>query len=121
MRAVIRRFEGVGREEPGTYISPSPDDDAFLLRMLVGPADGPGEESFDVLVCTAAWLAGTVAREGPQIGRHQLVVEKLDLEQAEQFLRRQIERLDASTWEGLAERIGRLGYWEFEDYQPYDE
>ena len=119
MRAVIKSFEGLGREEPETYLSPDPSDDSFWLRMLVGAADSPGKESFDVLVCTPAWLARTVAEEGPQIGRHRLIVQSLDLGKVEEFLRRQIERLEAPTWDELAAKIARLGYWEFEDYQPY--
>lgn len=66
--------------------------------MLVGPHDSPGDESFDVLVCTPAWLFRAVA----QIGRVRLVVEKLAIDIAEAFLRRQIERLEAPIWEGLA-------------------
>lgn len=88
--------------------------------MLVGPVDGPGEESFDVLVCTPAWLARIASEEGPQIGRHRLILEYLDLRIAEAFLRRQVERLEAPTWNELAAKLSRLGYWEFEDYQPYE-
>jgi hypothetical protein len=117
VRAVIKGFEGLGSEEPETYLSPDPRDDAFALRMLVGPPDGPGEESFDVVVCTPAWLTRVVSEEGPQIGRHRLIVESLDLQAAETFLRRQVERLEAPTWAELAAKIGRLGHWEFEDYQ----
>lgn len=119
MRAVVRGFEGLGREEPSTYLSPDPSDDAFWLRMLVGAADSAGKESFDVLVCTPAWLANTVAKEGPQIGRHRLIVESLDLRVAEEFLRLQVERIEAPTWDDLAAKIARLGYWEFEDYQQH--
>lgn len=99
-------------------MSPDPQDDAFSLRMLVGPADGPGEESFDVLVCTPAWLARTVAEQGPIVGRHRLIVDHLDLQAAERFLSAQVERLDGATWPELAAKVARLGYWEFEDYTP---
>ena len=120
MRAEIKSFEGLGQEEPETYLSPDPHDDSFWLRMLVGPANEPGEESFDVLVCTPSWLARIVSEEGPQIGRHRLILEHLDLRMAEAFLRRQVERLEAPAWEDLAVKISRLGYWEFEDYRPYE-
>ena len=116
---MIKGFEGLGRDEPETYVSPDPLDDSFWLRMIVGPPDGPGEESFDVLVCTPDWLARVVSKEGPQIGRHRLILERLDLRESEAFLRRQVERLEASTWEELAAKISRLGYWEFEDYLAY--
>lgn len=118
MRAAIKGFEGPDGDEPESYVSPDPLDDSFWLRMLVGPQDGPGEESFDVLVCTPAWLARTVAKDGSQIGRHRLVVEMLAVDTAEAFLRRQVARLEAPTWDELAVKIARLGYWEFEDYRP---
>lgn len=76
------------------------------------------EESFDVLVCTPTWLARVVATEGPQVGRHRLIVEKLNLHEAKLFLLRQVERLEAPTWPELAAKLSRLGYWEFEDYRP---
>lgn len=117
---MVKGFEGPDGEEPGRYVSPDPLDDSLWLRMLVGPSDGPGEESFDVLVCTPTWLARTVAEHGPQVGRHRLVVGTLDLPAAETFLRRQIERLEAATWNELAAKVARLGYWEFEDYRPFD-
>jgi hypothetical protein len=67
VRAVIKSFEGLDRDEPGSYVSPDPLDDSFWLRMLVGPPDRPGGESFDVLVCTPAWLRRVVSKEGPQV------------------------------------------------------
>ncbi len=66
---MIKSFEGLGSDEPESDQSPDPLDGSFWLRMLVGPQDGPGEEAFDVLVRAPAWLARTVAEEGPQIGR----------------------------------------------------
>jgi hypothetical protein len=117
-RAVIKSFEGMGREEPDGYVSPDPENDAFTLRMLVGSADTPGMESFDVLVCTPGWLAKEVREHGPQVGRHMLILETLDLAQAQTFLRRRVEQLMAPAWSEIAEKIARLGYWEFEDYQP---
>jgi hypothetical protein len=74
VRPATKGFEGISGEEPETYMSADPDKDAFLLRMLVGPDDGPGEESFDVLVCTPGWLVRAVSDERPQIGRRRLIV-----------------------------------------------
>jgi hypothetical protein len=25
-----------------------------------------------------------------------------------------------NSWREVAEKVGRLGYWEFEDYKPYE-
>lgn len=117
--AGIKRFEGMDGDDPATYVSPTPETDAYHLRMIVGPHDSPGEEFFDVLVCTPLWLASEIDKHGPQIGRHHLVVGHLDMPKAIAFLRERIEhRTSASTWHELAEKIGRIGLWEFEDYRP---
>lgn len=118
-RAVIKNFEGMGYVDPCDYVSSDPENDAFTLRMLVGSADSPGMELFDVLVCTPGWLVGEISQNGPQIGRHMLILELLellDLQRAQDFLRRRVEQLMAPTRSELAEKVARLGYWEFEDH-----
>lgn len=101
-----------------TYVPEDPANDGIWVRLIVGPADGPGEESFDVLVCTPLWLSDAIALGGPQIGRHHLIVEPFDLALAGRFLRSRFTAAEAPDWPTLGEKLGRLGYWEFEDYQP---
>ncbi len=117
MRAALRdTYRLDDGAEIDSYASPDPTNDGVRVRLMVGPADGPGEESFDVLVCTTAWLKTVIDVDGPQIGRHLLLVGTLDLTAAVAFLREHIESLEAPDWKGLAEQIARVGYWEFEDY-----
>ena len=84
---------------------------------MVGPADGPGEESFDVLVCTPRWVERLVQEKGPLIGRHYLIVNQLDIPESVRFLAKQVQSLEAKDWSSLAEKLARIGQWEFEDYQ----
>ncbi|WP_456786054.1 immunity 8 family protein [Cellulomonas sp. P5_C5] len=117
MRAALRETysldDGV---EIDTYVPRDPTNDGVRVRLMVGPADGDGEESFDVLVCTPAWLQEIVDEHGPQLGRHLLLVGTLDLPAAVSFLRDHVEALEAPDWRGLAEKLARVGNWEFEDY-----
>lgn len=117
MKAALRSLSSADIDVE-TYVPDDPATDGVWIRLIVGPADGPGDESFDVLVCTPNWLRNVVAEEGPQIGRHRLIVDPFDLTVARDFLRRQVESVEAPDWPTLAEKLGRLGYWEFEDYQP---
>ena len=95
-----------------------PADDGLALTMYVGPEDGPGHESFDLVVCTPRWLERVVRdQDGPLVGRHYLIVEAMDLERVLAFLREQVETAQAPTWSELASIVGRLGRWEFEDYR----
>jgi hypothetical protein len=119
MMAQIKHLEGIDGDDPAEYQSSNPDRDAYTLRMIVGPLDAAGEESFDVTVCTPLWLADEVDRHGPQLGRHFLIVAQLNLPKAISFLRERIEhRLSGDNWTDLASKIARIGYWEFEDYRP---
>ena len=100
-----------------TYVPDRPEDDGLWIRLMVGPADSPGDESFDVLVCTPLWLRRRIGENGPQIGRHRLIVDPMNLQKATDYLRGQVEALQAPNWRALAEKIARLGHWEFEDYR----
>jgi hypothetical protein len=87
------------------------------VRALAGPDGGPGEESFDLIVCTPTWLAGEVSRNGPIVGRHHLIVDRWDHEQVRGTLVCLFSREEADDWPELGLRLSRLGSWEFEDYQ----
>jgi hypothetical protein len=88
--------------------------------MFVGRSDGPGEETFDVVVCTPHWLGGLLDQQGDQftLGRHYLFVTAFDGPRLIAFLKGFVESVDEPTWKEVAEKIGRLGRWEFEDYRP---
>jgi hypothetical protein len=87
---------------------------SVLVQLIVGPADGPGEESFDLLLCSPAWLE---EQEGPVIGWHHLIVRDYNYDHFERFVVRYLERCSADDWTGVACKVGRLGRWEFEDYR----
>ncbi|MGI5490978.1 Imm8 family immunity protein [Microtetraspora malaysiensis] len=114
MRARVADFRwvdlGVGR---------SIDDAAHaceLLEVYVGPRDQPGEEQFQLTVCTPAALAEQLQRHPFLIGRHWLFVAELHPDKVIEWLSDRIAALEAPTWVELAEKIGRIGEWEFEDF-----
>jgi hypothetical protein len=117
MKATIRSLHSPD-VDLDQFLPDDPEDVGVLIQVLVGPADGPGEESFDVMLCTPNWLKSWIRSHGPTIGRHHLIVERYDLEQIRQYLSSVIEAEHGNTWQELASRISRIGKWEFEDYQP---
>lgn len=54
MRAAVRHI--MFDPEPRT-LPREAEHLAFDVRLILGPADGPGEESFDLTVCSPEWLA----------------------------------------------------------------
>jgi hypothetical protein len=99
------------------YLPEEPADVGILVQALVGPKGAPGEESFDVVVCTPRWLSRYVREHGPLAGRHYLVVDRWDQDMVLGWLTEAIEAEEAPNWPALGARLGRIGKWEFEDYQ----
>ena len=118
VRAKIKRLHSPDVPNVETYVPEDPRDFGFLLQIMVGPGGGEGEESFDVVVCSARWISHHLGPEGILVGRHYLVVDSYDYPRLEGFLRRYVDQCSGSTWEEVAFRLGRLGKWEFEDYKP---
>lgn len=116
MRAEVRYFHSPDCDLE-QFVPEDPADVGVLVQILVGPADGPGEESFDVLVLTPRRSSRWVEQKGPLLGRHHLFVNEFDWPVIKKFLTSAVEREVAPSWPELGERIGRIGKWEFEDYR----
>jgi hypothetical protein len=43
---------------------------------MLGPRDGEGEESFDIVVCTPKWLAEKYGPADALVGLHKLIVDR---------------------------------------------
>jgi hypothetical protein len=67
------------------------------VRAIVGPADGPGEESFDFILCTPEWF-GANMKDDIAIGRHYLFVKEFSYTRLEKFVRDYCTRCDADSW-----------------------
>ena len=105
--------------EPST-LPPDAEEFCFLARVYAGPADGPGEESFDVTVCSPEWLAARCRDGGFFDARHHLVVdvERFDQGALVAWLGKRVQAVSGDNWKQVGEKLGRLGFWEFEDYRP---
>jgi hypothetical protein len=89
----------------------------IAIRAEVGPWGGEGTETFDINVCTSKWIEGKVKNQGFVVGRHYLVVESYDAVQIKSIITKLIQRYQANTWQEVAEKVSRIGHWEFEDYR----
>ena len=88
------------------------------VRLYVGPSGGPGEESFDIFVCTPDWLEQEVAERGHRWGRSMLVVAQFDLVEVEKIVKARVATIDGADWSEVARRLALLADWEFQDYRP---
>ena len=86
-----------------------------LIQAMFGPKNAEGEESFDLIVCNQLWVEEQRV-QGEDPDPHQLVVERFDVRQIEEYLRKAASDSSGADWEEVAAKLGRFGKWEFEDY-----
>ncbi len=118
MRAILKRLDL--DPDPST-LTGDPAEFALIAHMIVGPSGTPGGESLDVTVCSPQWLAKKCDEVGGIYNaRHHLVVnlENFEVRTLRAWLAARVQEVEAESWSEIGERLGRLGYWEFEDYRP---
>jgi len=93
-----------------------PDDEAFFLtvRVDIGPADGPGAETFDFDVCSIAWLRRELQDDEAVSGRFRLIMEEFSLPVVEQFVRDRVAQASGADWSEVAGKLAGWFRWEFE-------
>lgn len=121
MKPEIKRLHSPDIDDLVTYQPQGTDAFSFLLQIIAGPEGQDGEESFDVVVCSPAWLVQNIGNDEIVIGRHHLIMANYDYEQLVKFIRDQCAKCSGRDWEEVANKLGRLGQWEFEDYVPSKE
>ncbi|QOZ29920.1 hypothetical protein XH93_25670 [Bradyrhizobium sp. CCBAU 51753] len=89
----------------------------ILVMAMIGPAGEAGAESFDFVLCTPEWFSANTSGEFT-IGRHYLFVRDFDYARLKEFVQDYCTSCgEERSWALLAEKLSRLGKWEFEDYQ----
>jgi hypothetical protein len=121
IRAEVRSLHSPDVHDLSTFVPDDPDRFGFLLQIIAGPTGEPGEESFDVMVCTPGWLAEHLGSQDVMIGRHYLFVGQYDFARQSRFIAGYAAICAGETWAQVARQLGRLGRWEFEDYRESDE
>ena len=117
MRAALRALISFDVQDLSSW-SPGSEDWSLGLGILAGPDDGRREESFDLTVCSAGWLALLARRDGVVDGRHHLVVDGFNWPSVRSYIERRVQQCEGAAWRDVAEQLSRLDYWEFEDYRP---
>ncbi len=101
-----------------THVPDDPTCFSILIQALIGPADGEGEESFDFTLTTPQFLDRRLMEgENAIRGGHHLIVAKYDYDQLLSFVTGHIQCSGGKNWAHVAQKLSRLGHWEFEDYR----
>jgi hypothetical protein len=117
VRAEIKGIISPDVGDLSVYSPNDPDVFGFLAQLLIGPKHAESQESFEVMVCTPKWLSENFPKDRIVLGCHHLIVFEYNYRALMKYLNRYVETLDGETWHELAQKLTRLGAWEFENYQ----
>ncbi len=116
MKAKLKYLYNPSISDLSGYCPEDPEKFCILFRAVVGLSDTDGEESFDIQVCTPQWFLSTMKKDDVIPGRHFLIVLTYNFERIYSKIKDFIESCNGSSWNEIAEKVSRIGYWEFEDY-----
>ena len=118
MKAKLKEIYSIGLANSLEEFWPSDESNfGISMRLMIGPEDSAGSESFDVFVCTPDWIKSQYAEEGFTWGRHMLVVLEYDLDLIKREIERYIANCEGKDWLEIARKLNGMGAWEFENYE----
>lgn len=77
----------------------------ILVMAIVGPADGPGQESFDFMLCTPDWFSSTMKHD-ITIGRHHVFVKRYAYARLQAFVETYCTKCSGASWKDVADKLG---------------
>jgi immunity protein 8 of polymorphic toxin system len=116
MKAKLKTIYNPNIGDLANYCPKMSENFCILFRAMVGPQGELAEESFDIQVCTPLWFLSTLKQNDVIPGKHFFIILEYNFERIYSKIKQLIEAYSADNWNELAEKIARIGYWEFEDY-----
>lgn len=118
MKAVLKRLHSPDVFDLESHEPEDRTSFSLLVQAMIGPVGQEGEESFDIDVCTPRWLDSIMDAKSVVFGRHYIIVKAYDYHLIHSSIEQYVDTCSGKDWEEVAERLSRLGKWEFEDYAP---
>jgi hypothetical protein len=118
-RMIVAQLRSLSSTDTPSLETFQPDGPfGIFIFAMVGPAGSAGEESFGITVCTPRWFEQNM-KSSVSSGRHYLFVKEFDYAELKRFVTHYCSTCMGNSWAEVAQKVARLGYWEFEDYKPY--
>jgi hypothetical protein len=118
MRATIKSYDSDEIADSHTYYPEDPEFFAFSLTLAIGEVGSARADNFEITVVTPEFLRAQYPRDKCYLLRHYLLVNEYDFASILALLTKYVDSLEAETWEQLAQKVGQIARWEFEDYRP---
>ena len=116
MKANLRSLSTSDGNPLADITAEDPNNFAIAVRAFIGPRDGPGEESFDLLVVAPAWLAEHPGEKGVRWGRHLLILNRWDASVVGRAISDIVGRVEGRTWPEVSAALSCFADWEFDNY-----
>ena len=114
MEAEIKRLHSPDVDDVYQYVASGPF--CLLVQLFIGPKNAQGEESFDLTVCSPSWLA---LQNKPMIsGEYMLIMKEFSSRAILNFVQLALNEIRGDSWAQIAQKLGRIAKWEFQDYTP---
>lgn len=119
MRPILVGYDSADVSDFSDYKPDDPEDFGFQFNVAVGIEGQEGADNFQLVVATPKHIQKTHPNQSAILLRHYLIVFRYDFNEILDVVNRYIRSIEEDTWEKIAEKIGRIALWEFEDYKPY--
>lgn len=117
MRAELKRLHSPD-VDLDSYYPEDPECFGFFVQAMIGIEGKEGDDSFGIEVCTPKWLLKNHSETDVVFGRHKLIMFDYDIGRIRSAIARYCEYCFGEEWLEIAEKLARIGHWEFEDYRP---
>ena len=87
----------------------------LVVRAIIGPDPGEGEEFFDFPLCSIRWINDEIDRDGFCALQRRLAISHWDPSIVRKAIDQLISPLYGESWDQLAAKLMRFARWEFEE------
>jgi hypothetical protein len=118
MRAKLQSLRSPDAFDLKSYAPDDPANFGILVEATIGSSGEPGGDVFSFEVCTSSWLGQEWLQDNYRFGRHLLLLKKYDYNILWNAIEKLCNSVEEADWEQVAQKLGRYGHWEFEEYKP---
>ncbi len=117
MKAIVKGIDTNSHISFDAYCPEDVECFGLWITVMVGPDSEDGGHLYQVLVCTPDWIKQECLRVGAMWGRHMLIISSYDKNQIRNEIERYVQGCTGKDFWDIAQKVARIGAWEFEDYQ----
>jgi len=117
IHAVLRYLSTTDGVDLGEYLPVDSTCFRIYLFAEIGPSDSEASEHFYFTVATPRWLQKNIEANTIFVGRHVLFIERFNAQIIREGIRAYCRSCSGEVWHEIAEKVARIGSWEFEDYK----